>query len=92
MNSVEGRIRMALPLAGATSSITAPRGAGDGTTSAMPGAAPTAPPAGSAVPACPTGGLASLLDEARLAQAQLASQPLPITNHGSQLILKLLGG
>lgn len=37
-------------------------------------------------------GLASLLSQARATQVQLSSQPLPITNHDANLIMKLLGG
>ena len=36
--------------------------------------------------------LATLLTQARVAQAQLSAQPLPITNQSRDFILKLLGG
>ncbi|WP_281011330.1 hypothetical protein [Lichenibacterium minor] len=40
----------------------------------------------------PAPGLAALLDQARAAQAALAGQPLPITNHHHRFIMNLLGG
>lgn len=53
-------------------------------------AAPLYDPPG--VAAEPTYPLASLLGQARAAQAQLAIQPLPISNHRNRLITQLFGG
>ena len=62
-----------------SASVSRPAGAGD--------AAATVPGVGAASP-----GFTALLAQARLAQAQLAAQPLPIANHSGDFILKLFGG
>lgn len=43
-------------------------------------------------PALPGGGLSALLEQARVAQARLGDQSLPIANRDVLLITKLLGG
>ena len=43
-------------------------------------------------PALPGAGLTGLLERARVAQARLGDQPLPIANRDMLLITKLLGG
>ena len=51
-----------------------------------------ATPTPAPLPDAPAGGLAALLGQARAAQAQLAGQPLPISNHRNRLITQLFGG
>ena len=99
MSSVDGEsARLTVPLATAATEARPQRRAADGalpptvdapaTTDAA--AASTAPR--ELLPEAPGGGLAALRDQARAAQAQLAHQPLQITNSNSRLILKLFGG
>ena len=97
MNPVEGSPpRIGATPARAASQAAPARPVGDGPASGPLGSAPEPSPAASTPPdaarRAPEGGLTALLQQARLTQAQLAGQPLPITNHHSRLILKLFGG
>ena len=84
------------PLAGAASQSPGPLagrrdvGASMSGNAAVPAGTGIAPP--EAQPSTPAPSLATLLSQARLAQAQLAAQPLPIANHSGDFILKLFGG
>ena len=99
MSSVDGEsARLTVPLATAAVDArpvrrgaegAAPLAEGGGA-AAVAGEEPVAPPA--PLPDAPGGGLAALRDQARAAQAQLAEQPLQITNSNSLLIMKLFGG
>ena len=95
MSSVDGEsARLTVPLATAASEARPQRRAADGAlppTVDAPAAAASAAPR-ELLPEAPGGGLAALRDQARAAQAQLAHQPLQITNSNSRLILKLFGG
>lgn len=95
MNAVEGSPLWAAVAQAGTSPADVSRVAPDGPAPATPDPCPI-PSALAATPApppdAPAGGLASLLGQARAAQAQLAIQPLPISNHRNRLITQLFGG
>jgi hypothetical protein len=99
MSSVDGEsARLTVPLATAAAEARPARRGADGAAAPAEGG-PAATAAGeeplaprTPLPDAPGGGLAALRDQARAAQAQLAEQPLQITNSNSLLIMKLFGG
>ena len=96
MNPVEAGLLLAstAPAGPAAAAIAPPAGKDDPFLSASdadPTPAPSAePPPPAPVAAAPD--LATLLAQARAAQAELAAQPLPIANHHHRFIMNLFGG